>query len=267
MGGEGRDGSLASSDQGWRCVPSLQADSRATQITSATASHNAASMEPILDRPPWGSHSQISPLRSASLSTSFFISVCVPEASVISRSFLDLLSGSALSCLFESPYMLNTSGSLNLSLLGALPLPPSTTLSSFLYRRASLAPHFHLFLCICSRLCLSVFHLISLPFAILSQSSGTHKGVHSRCRLSFPPLTYGGQEVEAPSLCASPTLPPNPKTACYCGTNSHSRLHLIRLICCPRAGQSWRKPQAQAPNAKEMYPHSTGPGLVPQTGS
>lgn len=143
-------------------------------------------------------------------------------------------------------------------------MPPSTSLS-LLYLRLSLCLFFAIS-CLSLFLPLPLFHLLSVPLVILSQSSGTHKGVHSRCPLSFPPLMYGGQQVEALSLCASPTLPPNPKTACYCGTNSHSRLHLIRLICCPRAGQSWRKPQAQAPDTKEVYLHSAAPSLVPQAG-
>lgn len=61
-----------------------------------------------------------------------------------------------------------------------------------------------------------------------------------QCSMAGKKLRPLSLSLGGPPPC---TLPPTPKTACYCGANSHSRHHLIRLICCPRAGQSWRKPQ------------------------
>jgi hypothetical protein len=53
-----------------------------------------------------------------------------------------------------------------------------------------------------------------------------------------------GKKLRPFSMGVPPPCLPTPRQPVTAGANSHSRLHLIRLICCPRAGWSWRKPQA-----------------------
>lgn len=192
------------------------------------------------------------PLFTWSLSH-FLVSPSVSLVSIISR-FLHLLSVHL--CLsFSLPFSIYLYLTISGSLWMCLPFFLYPLFALFHFSVSSsfyVAPSLCLLVSI--SLCVSLFLSVSLhlclpvsipslthPILLLEVSQRTNPGYH----LSFPPpRQYGGQEVKATVSGSPPTLPPNPKTACYCCANSHSRLHLIRLICCPRAGQSWRKPQS-----------------------
>lgn len=118
----------------------------------------------------------------------------------------------------------------------SLCLPPAVSL--FLPKSL----HSHLSVS-CSLASLPSLALQFFPSPTLSHSSGTHRATNPGSHLFPASKAAWWQQVEAAVPGCPPSPAPHPKTACYRGANSHSLLHLIRLICCPRAGRSWRKPQ------------------------
>lgn len=156
------------------------------------------------------------------------ISTCLPLSLPL---FLSVRNCLRLSLCISHP-------SVSHSFLCPLSPPSSRSLSLCL----SASPHSHLSVSLPLSL-LYPFNPPSLPPPYPTQGSTEEPAPSPTC---FPPPTpHGGREVEAAVPgCPPPSPAPHPKTACYHrGANSHTGLHLIRLICCPRAGRSWRKPQ------------------------
>lgn len=147
----------------------------------------------------------------------------------------------------------------SLSLLLSLMVSGSLCVSLSLFLSLLSLPSTYFQLCVSLSICLCLpisFSLclcisaslpsLSLQFSFPSPAHPTPQGSAEEPTLGPtcfpPPEQHGGQEIEAavPVCPSSPAPIPRQPVP---GANSHGGLYLIRLICSPRAGQSWRKPQ------------------------
>lgn len=186
--------------------------------------------------------------------------LCIIFVSLLSFStcVLGLCRFQVLSCTFCPSLPVSLSLSLCLPFTVSGPLCASLTLCLSFLSVPSLSPSSSTSLSVSFSIYLHLVIPISLPLSLLYPSLLPFPHLIllkdlQRNQPLVPPVSrlqsrMASKKLRPPSLGAPPSsAPPQPKTACYHrGANSHAGLHLIRLICCPRAGQSWRKPQRGA---------------------